>query len=93
MRRPTVATPDTARPCPACTEDRECDNCRQLRALVGACVAMVATAAVQSVARGPAAVCNSMLSVARQYGVEDDVQRAINETLAMSVDEEDLPRC
>ena len=84
---------DSARPCPTCTEDRECESCRQLRALIGACVTMTATAAVRAVPSGPGAVFGAMLGVARQYGVEADVQRAIDETLAMSVDEEDLPRC
>ena len=87
------APPNTARPCPTCTEDRECEACRQLRALIAACVTMTATAAVRAVPLGPGPVCNAMLRVARQYGVEEDVQRAIDETLAMSVDEEDLPRC
>ena len=86
--------------CHACAtaQDGLCDTHveeyrARFRALVTDAVGDVLEAIVAQVPNGPAAVANAALAHARAWGCEERIQRAIDETLAMSVAAEDLPRC
>ena len=74
-------------------EEHESALRAKFKATVQDVVGDVLASIVAQVPHGPAAVANQALAHARAWHIEERIQRAIDEALALSVDERDLPRC